>query len=226
MMIDGVTSTVGYRTTDFTFTYTNATLSAGEIISMKVVTSTGWIRSLSIESPPGQVISGPVAMASTVGAAGTVSYTIPQDGLYNLYFVVDVDATDGAAFKYTFQCTAAPLPPPPPDSRFNWHHGGMHSVVMYAADESGTPGLRMLSPRGRELLWLPLAALNPDSAPPAVNTELARTPDGQIRVYRLATGEFQVNIGPDAAGIERVTIFEGIPPARIYSSEWSIYDAP
>lgn len=61
-------------------------------------------------------------------------------------------------------------------------------------------------------------ALSPGQPP--VNTLLASSGDGRFRIYRLTTGEFQVNAGPDFEGKERVVIFTGLPPSAVACSEF------
>lgn len=56
---------------------------------------------------------------------------------------------------------------------------------------------------------------------PANNLEIARTADGFIRVYKLTTGEFQVNVGPLPDGKTHVVIFDAIPPTRTYGYTWT-----
>ena len=47
---------------------------------------------------------------------------------------------------------------------------------------------------------------------PTTNTLIKATPDGLFAVYLLSTGEFQVNIGPDAEGKVEVVTWRGLPP--------------
>jgi len=47
---------------------------------------------------------------------------------------------------------------------------------------------------------------------------------GEVAVYQLTTGEIQVNVGPDAEGKVRVTIYDAIPPTSVYGYDFSIYD--
>lgn len=54
---------------------------------------------------------------------------------------------------------------------------------------------------------------------PAENILIAS--DGFIGVYKLTTGEYQVNVGPLADGKVHVIIFDGIPPTHTYGYTWS-----
>jgi hypothetical protein len=49
---------------------------------------------------------------------------------------------------------------------------------------------------------------------------------GEVNVYQLTTGELQVNVGPDAEGKVRVTIYDALPPTRIYGYEFNVLPTP
>lgn len=51
---------------------------------------------------------------------------------------------------------------------------------------------------------------------PAANTLIAATADGRIALYRLTTGEYQVNTGPNAEGYIDVVIFDELSPLSSY----------
>ncbi|MCQ3930728.1 MAG: hypothetical protein DPW16_09720 [Chloroflexi bacterium] len=53
---------------------------------------------------------------------------------------------------------------------------------------------------------------------PTENTLIAR--DGLISVYKLTTGEYQVNVGPLSDGKVHVIIFDDIPPTHTYGYTW------
>jgi hypothetical protein len=59
---------------------------------------------------------------------------------------------------------------------------------------------------------------------PDENLLIEATADGYIALYRLTTGEYQINIGPDIEGNVQVVIFTGIPPSNIYRRDFNIYD--
>ncbi|MBZ0319264.1 MAG: hypothetical protein K8L91_22810 [Anaerolineae bacterium] len=63
-----------------------------------------------------------------------------------------------------------------------------------------------------------LAAL-PDY--PIENMLIASTSDGFISVYKLTTGEYQVNVGPLLDGKVHVVIFDGIPRTHTYGYTFS-----
>ncbi len=53
---------------------------------------------------------------------------------------------------------------------------------------------------------------------PAANTLIAASPDGRVALYRLTTGEFQVNTGPNVEGYMDVVIFSELLPSAAYST--------
>src|SRR5690606_2504286 len=48
--------------------------------------------------------------------------------------------------------------------------------------------------------------------------------EGPYSFYKLPSGEFQVNAGPDAEGKTDVLIFTGVPPADVRRDQYNIYD--
>jgi hypothetical protein len=60
--------------------------------------------------------------------------------------------------------------------------------------------------------------------PPAANTEIKSSASGKVALYVLDTGEFQLNIGPDADGNVHVVIFSGLPPTNIYGYSFNVND--
>lgn len=55
---------------------------------------------------------------------------------------------------------------------------------------------------------------------PAENLLIATSADGLVNVYKLTTGEYQVNIGPLDEGKVYTYIFDGIPPTHVSTSTW------
>jgi hypothetical protein len=106
----------------------------------------------------------------------------------------------------------APPVPVSADGRIN-NYEALPQVAIYPHDD----GLRMynIGPDGAGTLALEVTADMIAAVPalPAENTLIASNPDGTIAVYRLTTGEFQVNAGPNVEGWIDVTIF-----SEIYSS--------
>lgn len=71
---------------------------------------------------------------------------------------------------------------------------------------------------GQPLLYISREQLWALPALPAENLLIATSPDGMVNVYKLTTGEYQVNIGPLEDGKVYTTIFDGIPPTTVTHS--------
>ncbi len=95
---------------------------------------------------------------------------------------------------------------PTPDA----HQKGNLYIDIWQLDEHGI-GYPALYISSDELLALPDF--------PRENTLIVR--DGFIRVYKLTTGEYQVNVGPLTDGKVHVILFDGIPPTHTYGYTWS-----
>ncbi|MBZ0280202.1 MAG: hypothetical protein K8L97_05645 [Anaerolineae bacterium] len=68
---------------------------------------------------------------------------------------------------------------------------------------------------------------NVEQAPvPDTNTEVTANADGNIVLYRLETGEWQVNVGPDAEGKTTVYILSGDTLSLVRSYQFGVYDSP
>lgn len=101
------------------------------------------------------------------------------------------------------------------------HDSSLPVVIYTPAVVTETPfidirdlaGAPLLDVSAKELLALPDF--------PAKNTLIAKTADGFISVYKLMTGEYQVNVGPLADGKVHVIIFDGIPRTHTYGYTWS-----
>lgn len=81
----------------------------------------------------------------------------------------------------------------------------------YTVDANGR-GRRSLRVLGETLAKLP--------AQPERNIRIASTPDGLATLYRLTTGEFQVNYLPTDEGKVPVVIFDAISPTHIYRADY------
>ncbi len=58
---------------------------------------------------------------------------------------------------------------------------------------------------------------------PMENFLIDFTLDRYIQLYKLTSGEYQINIGPDIEGKVMEYIFIGIPPTKIYRREFNIH---
>lgn len=223
LMLDGVTSPVGHRTTDFTFSATNMSLGGGERLTIEVTTTTGWIYKMFIESPLGTLVGGPVYLSSDVGATGTVSTTIPSDGIYDLYFQFDIDETDGAAFTYKLRCAAAQ----PQGSGRLFHDGRLNPmdphapVVFYPVKD----GVHVYGANGSGLILALDAAFLADMPDNAVQNRLLwKSTDSLIQLWRLASGGYQFMVGPDANGDVYAKVFDALPPTELLrNASYNIY---
>lgn len=55
---------------------------------------------------------------------------------------------------------------------------------------------------------------------PDENLLVAQSEDGKFALYKLTTGEYQVNMGPDAEGKVQVIIFDALPPKKVYGYQF------
>ena len=117
--------------------------------------------------------------------------------------------------------------PTPPDDRINWQHGDTDAVVYPAQDDAGNPALHVycLDAAGNAFLGLNVTQDDIDAYPaqPDTNVEVARNDDCPVSFHILTTGEYQVNIGPDAEGQVREVIFTGLPPSDVYFDDFNVY---
>ena len=58
---------------------------------------------------------------------------------------------------------------------------------------------------------------DPRAEIPEENLLIAQSEDGTVALYKLTTGEYQVNAGPDADGYVYVLIWTGIPAEDVYT---------
>lgn len=96
------------------------------------------------------------------------------------------------------------------------------TVTFFGTALDGESGIAVVSLTADDLAALPET---PDeNTLIAVGTET--TYWGDVNVYQLTTGEIQVNVGPDAEGKVRVTIYDAIPPTRVYGYEFNVLEQP
>lgn len=57
---------------------------------------------------------------------------------------------------------------------------------------------------------------------PDKNTLLVQSEDRKFAIYKLTTGEYQVNVGPDKDGKVQEIIFTGLPPTNVYRHEFFV----
>lgn len=96
-----------------------------------------------------------------------------------------------------------------PDGRLNYNH--CDKIAIYPIPEGDAYGLQIyvvdLDGVGKLALTISAADLA------AAVDHIATSADGKVIAYRLASGEYQVNYGPDAEGKVFVFTFDGLPPS-------------
>ena len=134
----------------------------------------------------------------------TISNGDPDNAIY-----VSVDCTSGT--HYLERLLGA-------DGRL--YAGEDLPVVIYPKlDRDGNPYLDFYSvdanSRGRRTLRVTAAMIEAAGERPTRNTQLGVTRDGWATLYRLTSGEFQVNYLPDFEGKVRVVRFDAVSPTRV-----------
>jgi hypothetical protein len=195
------------------FAGSNATLSLSCNSSGFVVatysTITGYhVSRLILSAGPGSV-----ATISISGSSGSTTTTWTGA---NLTVALDYGSahTMPTSTSKTISCAPAPispivvygtLPPPLPsfnDGRLTNSHGDQ--IAVFSTVEDGKTGLQVWIVDG---LTVPAFALDISGdaieeaqAQEGVTLLIGETEDGLVQVYKLATGEIQINYGPDSEG--------------------------
>jgi hypothetical protein len=186
--------------------------------------------------PPG-LVAGPTAMP------GSLSYTIPATRVYGDVAVYIVPDLSGLAFDFTITCEPSTLSPVSLGEEFasgitlppGINTGGASALIVpisATGEEAGEDyvGLSFWGINdegdGYPAFYVSKESLDALPENPESNLEIARTDNGQIVFYKLTTGEYQVNIGPDSEGKVQVIIFDGIPATNIYRRDFNVNDPP
>jgi hypothetical protein len=117
-----------------------------------------------------------------------------------------------------------------PDDRINYQHGDLFAAAYVRQDSAGDPTLDIYcidsSNRGAIGLIVTHDELN-GAVPTAGNTLIAQTDQCTVgvAVYRLASGEYQLNIGPDPEGKIYVTIWTGMPISDLHYETLELGDS-
>lgn len=149
------------------------------------------------------------------------------------YLSIKQTALTNAQNEYDLLCTEGeePPPPPPPDEDDDDNGGSTpidcpfcdpaSPIVFYPLDDT----VEIYSAQGQPLLIADPAFFNslPTEVPP-VNTLLWEDPAEYLALYRLSTGEYQFNYGPDENGYVNVLIFEAFPYIFIYDYQYYFID--
>jgi len=163
---------------------------------------------------------------SNLEIVSDVVWTVPPT--VNPLSVSVIDTSEGrvvAAAVFTLGCLPVSVNPLPAI----FTSGGAQLTVSENGDVfftgvglDGTTGFAVVTLTAQELAALPET--------PEENTLIATGTEttywGEVNVYQLTTGELQVNVGPDAEGKVRVTIYDALPPTRIYGYEFNVLPTP
>jgi hypothetical protein len=99
------------------------------------------------------------------------------------------------------------------DGRLNPNAGDLLDVLYMGTDESGMPSIDVYQVDGDSGIYIgefTYELFEPYlDAAPETNTELGTV--DKATLYALTSGEFQINIGPDAEGKYGIVIFSGLP---------------
>ncbi|MBZ0285633.1 MAG: hypothetical protein K8L97_33185 [Anaerolineae bacterium] len=192
----GNSNGVAYTTTDNFF--------KGEVITVTVTASGSLV----------QVTLGLQITLITI-FPGSTTITVPNDGSF-LFNLESVPATN---FDWSITCNPSPdgagsktgFEPQCPDGRLNYNH--CDKIAIYAVPDGESYGMRIyvVEPDGIGKLALTVSARDlalltkqPD--------HIGTSADGKVIVYRLTSGEYQVNYGPDTEGKVFEFTFDGLPP--------------
>lgn len=100
------------------------------------------------------------------------------------------------------------------DGRLNLNAGDLINVLYAGTDAQGKPAIDVYTVDGERGVYFgefEYTLFEPYlDTPPAANTRIATV--NKSTLYALSSGEFQINIGPDAEGKYGVVIFRGLPP--------------
>lgn len=80
-------------------------------------------------------------------------------------------------------------------------------LAFYSVSEDATAKLAFFIPKS-DLDKLP--------DKPEETITIWESADGKYAFYKLTSGEYQINVGPDAEGKVQVVIFTGVPPTNVY----------
>jgi hypothetical protein len=159
------------------------------------------------------------SVAFTVSASSTtpidfaVSFNQPTTGA-----TLTVGLGSEAASVYEIDCSTLTInalgTAEGRDDRMNFGKGDLLNVIYARTDAIGKPVIHVYSVDGDTGVYAgvfdyALFELYLDT-PPTRNTKIGSVDSSTL--YALSSGEFQINIGPDAEGKIAVIIFEGLPP--------------
>jgi hypothetical protein len=165
----------------------------------------------------------------------TASYPHNSSGNYTFtMYVSSPDVISGTAYfyvtddpsirtsTYVLDCAGPSMYLPGSegaDDRLNWAHGDLLNVLYSRWDEQDNPEIWVYSlnesSQGVLAGHFGYNDFNPYlGKAPQQNTFIGKI--AQSSLYALTTGEFQINVGPDAEGKVYSVILDTVPPTQIY----------
>lgn len=186
---------------------------------------------VSIGVPVGSINIPPTGGTGVVNFSGSQAYArmMPTTGEFQISLTLNSvtfgGIPSGCNMSYDLTMTGATLAPE--STLVTEAAAGLTRVVdfalpiviytpTFAAAERGEMFIDIRDVQGRPVLYLDKETLVALPEFPTENLLIDGVADGFVRVYKLKTGEYQVNVGPLADGKVHVVIFEGIPPTRTY----------
>jgi hypothetical protein len=138
-------------------------------------------------------------------------------------------ATFSLQFTYVGTASATVASPTPPtatplpctDSRLNCTYGDEYALIHNGTDAAGDSALKItcMDAAGKGTFGGSFSAADVAGFPakPASNTLVKTITCGSVpvKLFILTTGQYQINIGPNAKGNIIVMIFTGFPPTGI-----------
>lgn len=130
------------------------------------------------------------------------------------------------SFDFSYRCSTGEVVHTAgyPGDPINIGYGDNLVVLARGADAQGSPDVKVwcLDPQGYAStigMTLSKASLSGLSVNPSSNTLIDQNNSCLVSVsaYLLTTGEYQVTIGPDTAGVVNQIIFSGLPPTGIHA---------
>ncbi|MCQ3930729.1 MAG: hypothetical protein DPW16_09725 [Chloroflexi bacterium] len=215
---------------------------AGQIITLDLVYSGSCgFASARLDTSIGTVVGSlnlpPGGGSGYVTFNGTQTYSrvMPSSGAVEISVTINSitlgGIPSGCSFLYEMTVTGATLAPIAVDDPTlaaeaaaglaRVHDSSLPVVIYTPAVATNTPFIDIRDLTGVPLLYVSAKKLLALPDFPAKNTLIAKTADGFISVYKLTTGEYQVNVGPLDDGKVHVIIFDGIPRTHTYGYTFS-----
>jgi hypothetical protein len=178
------------------FTFTVSTTHDGTIASKTVnpaVTGNGLKATINLN--PSLVSEGEIIAVESTDQCSTGPVSATAHGLYY---------------------AGGPTGPLCDDGRINYND--CEPVAIYPVNDEGSHGIEVwivdTSPVGRFGFFVSAQDLDALPENPAAPIKIASSKDGFATLYKLPSGEYQVNAGPDKEGKTFIFRFDGLPPGE------------